>query len=117
MREQTCSKSELIIRVHGIETRLDLRRLYVPGYAAKKRPLVRRLLCTSRSSPADWYVVGAQAVASLLAEPMTCLCAEIPRKNHQRMFIVPIIREYGPPVDCDAESTCLKKSVLLRRTE
>jgi hypothetical protein len=32
-------------------------------------------------------------------------------------FIVPIIREYGAPVDRDAESTCLKKSVLLRRTE
>jgi hypothetical protein len=30
-------------------------------------------------------------------------------KSAKARFIVPIIREYGAPVDCDAESTCLKK--------
>jgi hypothetical protein len=33
-------------------------------------------------------------------------------KSTKPRFIVPIIREYGDLVDCDAESTCLKKKHL-----
>jgi hypothetical protein len=74
MREQTCSKSELIIRVRGTKRGWNFGVFTCGDMPRRNGPWSGRLLCTCHSSPADWYAEGASRPITLGGADDLSLC-------------------------------------------